>query len=180
MPLPALVARFLPLSIPVPGVDANANANANAKVSATAAPVKGAAKTVQRQDLPRLVRELRRELVGWHLRRAWVGRLSGVLGVGVGGSEREERVVAGMGVGRRRGGRGIKEVETVDAEGMDVRIEWEDGRVGRVRVDKGGRVERAVVLGERGRERDVERRLCGGEGRMEGLAGRLLEISGVA
>jgi len=172
IPLPALVARHLPLLTPARSVDANANAGA--------APVKGVAqKRAQRQDLPRLVRELRRELVGWHLRGACLRRLRGTCGLETREAAAGERETESM-----PGRSGIKEIEATDAEGMDIRIGWENGRVGRVRVDKGGRVERAVVVGERGRERVVERAIvCGkgeGKGRLEGLGGRLLEVAAVA
>lgn len=155
-------------------MDANANANADA------APVKGGAKRgAQRQDLPRLVRELRRELVGWHLRGACLRRLRGTCGL-----ETREAAVEERETESRPGRSGIKEIEATDAEGMDIRIGWEDGRVGRVRVDKGGGVERVVVVGERGRERVAERLIVGekgeGKGRLEGLGGRLLEATGVA
>lgn len=105
------------------------------------------------QDLSRLVRELRREVVGTGLRRGAVERV-------------REGVV----------GTGVRDVRGVGAEVRDVRIEWRGGAVGRVRVGKGGRVEKAVVLGEGGRAREVERRLVGGDGRVEGLAERVREV----
>jgi len=153
-------------------VDANANADA--------APVKGVAqKRAQRQDLPRLVRELRRELVGWHLRAACLRRLRGTCGL-----KTREAAAGERESGMRPGGSGIKEIEATDAEGMDIRIGWEDGWVGRVWVNKGGGVERVVVVGERGRERVVERVIVcekgEGKGRLEGLGGRLLEVAAVA
>lgn len=164
------------MPLPARGADADAVESANADLVV----VKEGGRRTQRQDLGRLVRELRRELVGWHFRRACVGRLRWEVGLGVGGGE----VGAGERATWRGKGGGVKVIEALDAEVMDVRVEWVDGRVGRVRVDKGGRVERAVVLGARGRERAVERGIVcgvgGAVGRLEGLGTRLLEVPAVA
>ena len=87
-----------------------------------------------------------------------------------------------MMVGKGKGGgrAGVKDIRATDAEGLDIRIEWDDGRVGRVRVSRDGRVEKAVVFGEKGRERGAERVLVGGgEGRVEGLGGRLMDVLGL-
>lgn len=91
-----------------------------------------------------------------------------------------------VGVERRKGaveggvlGKEVREVRVTDKEGRDVRIEWRDGAVGRVRVGKDGRVEKVVVLGERGRAREVERKLGGGDGRVEGLVERVREVAGL-
>jgi len=63
----------------------------------------------------------------------------------------------------------------VDAEAKQVRIEWMDGKIGRMVVGRGGEVLKCVVIGEEGRDRETERVVLGGDGRMEGVAGRLLE-----
>lgn len=72
--------------------------------------------------------------------------------------------------------RGMKEISATDAEGMDVRMEWNDGRIGRVKVTRDGSLEKAVVFGDKGRERRVEQLLVGGDGRIEGLRQRLMEL----
>lgn len=105
-----------------------------------------------RQDLVGLVREVRREIVGGERRK---GAVEGVLG------------------------KEVREVRVTDKEGRDVRVEWRDGAVGRVRVGKDGRVEKVVVLGERGRAREIERKLGGGDGRVEGLVERVREVAGL-
>ncbi|KAA6408325.1 MAG: hypothetical protein FRX48_08067 [Lasallia pustulata] len=98
-------------------------------------PAAGAAtKAAPAQDLPRLVRELRREVAGYHLRMGAVERVrAGLVGKGVGAE--------------------VKDVRVGDAEGREVRIEWKDGAVGRVRIGKEGGLERAVVFVEGGRAR---------------------------
>ena len=55
---------------------------------------------------------------------------------------------------------GIKEVKAVDAENRDVRIEWEDGSVGRIVVDSSGNLEKVVILNhERSRIKEKERNI---------------------
>ena len=142
IPLAALVAKWLPAPR-VAGVGAVELEKAERK-----------------QNLPRLVRELRREIAGFHMRKGAVERL------------RE-------GLVKEAGTTGVGDVKATDAEIRDVRIEWRDWAVGRVRIGKDGRVEKAVVLGEGGRAREMERKLLGGDGRVEGLAERLREVEGL-
>ena len=113
-----------------------------------------------RQDLPRLVREVRRELVSYHLRRAAIASLQRA------GSALSDKVV----------------VSEDDACARDVRLEWTDGRIGRVRIGAAGGVQKCVVFGRSGRLRRAERALLGGggagkaRGRIEDLAERLSAV----
>ena len=60
--------------------------------------------------------------------------------------------------GRRNASDGVRDVSAVDAEGQDVKIEWADGMIGRVRMGEDGRVEKVAVIGEDGkRKRGVEK-----------------------
>lgn len=104
------------------------------------------------------MREVRREVVGGERRRGAVERV-------------RERVLGE--------GSGVRDVKVTDKEGRDVRIEWRDGATARVRLGKDGRVEKVVVLGEGGRAREMERKLLGGDGRVEGLAERVREMEGL-
>lgn len=108
------------------------------------------------QGLERFVRGVRREIVGWR---------------------RRMDVIRGMGREFAAGGV-IVDVSAADAEAKQVRIEWVDGRVGRCVVGEDGAVEKCVVIGEEGRDWEVERRILGGEKgdpSMTGIGERLKE-----
>jgi central kinetochore subunit Mal2/MCM21 len=62
-------------------------------------------------------------------------------------------------------------------EAKQVRIEWVDGRIGRCVVGDAGLLEKCVVIGEHGRDREVERMVLGdtGSSRMEDIGERLRE-----
>lgn len=116
----------------------------------------------KRQDLSRFVRAVRREVVGYH------NRISVIKGL-----RREFKLdekVSRKGKGRERV---IADITAADAEAKQVRIEWVDGRIGRAVVDDKGEVRKCVVVGEDGRDREVERRVVGGG--MEGIGERLRE-----
>ena len=101
------------------------------------------------------MRELRREIVSYHLRKDAIEKLRDGL-VGADG--------------------GVSDVKATDAELRDIRIEWTDEAVGRARIGKDGTVEKVVVVGEGGRSREMERKLLGGDRRVEGLAERLGDV----
>lgn len=116
----------------------------------------------KKQDLNRFVRALRRDIVGYH------NRLSVIKGL-----RREFKLdekVSRKGKDRERV---IADITAADAEAKQVRIEWVDGRIGRAVVDDKGEVKDCVVVGEDGRDREVERRVCAGG--MEGIGERLRE-----
>ncbi|KAI9703337.1 MAG: hypothetical protein M1836_007904 [Candelina mexicana] len=118
----------------------------------------------KKQNLPRLVRELRRELVSYHLRLASVESL---------------RAAICLNNTNQRSGNGIKDISLADAEGRNIRINWTNGNLGHVRIAKDGRIEQCVVMGEHGRERGIERTLMCGDGHMLGLAKTLLDFDSV-
>ncbi|MCJ1337715.1 hypothetical protein MMC09_002998 [Bachmanniomyces sp. S44760] len=116
--------------------------------------------TSKPQNLSRLVRELRREIISYHRRRDSVDNLRKRL---VGKKKPMQ--------GRRKGG--AKIVEAENAEITDLRFELnnaeeeeEGGRatIGRVKITKGGKIEKVVVQGGDGRRnRVMERRLARAE-----------------
>ncbi|MCJ1420765.1 hypothetical protein MMC32_007124 [Xylographa parallela] len=94
------------------------------------------------QNVARLVRDLRRELISYHLRQDAIVTIGEHRSLGVDG---EQQI-------------GVKEVKVVDAENRDMRIEWEDRTVGRVVIDNNGNLEKVVVLNhKRTRLREKER-----------------------
>lgn len=128
------------------------------------------ARSSRRQDLRGFVRELRRELVAWHLRSDAVELLRERLGLSDGG-------VLPDGVERLspESKAGVVSLAPTAVEARYVRLEWEDGRVGRFKLSNTGIVERAVVIGDRGRDKQVEVAMTGGGGRVETLLERLKE-----
>ena len=111
------------------------------------------------QRLPQLVRELRRELIAYHSRSDSIRAL-------------QEEVNPRDGEGRY----GIVEVAPEGADARDIRMEWEDGRIGRVRMAKDRVITKAVVFDESGRRRDVERRLMSEPRGVESLMRKLQEV----
>ncbi|KUJ14502.1 uncharacterized protein LY89DRAFT_784435 [Mollisia scopiformis] len=116
----------------------------------------------KRQDLTRFVRALRREIVGYH------NRVSVIKGL-----RKEFKLDEKVSRKGKERERVIADISVADAEAKQVRIEWVDGRIGRAVVDDKGDVKKCVVIGEEGRDREVERRVCAGG--MEGIGERLRE-----
>ena len=124
IPLAALVRRYLPQS------------------AATDAPQ---SKRPVKQHLPRLVRELRTELVCYHLRRASIALLQQKCG-----TTGDEQVNA------------IREISDEAGDSRNVRVEWLDGKIGRVRINKEGLLSRCVIFDTKRRRRDLERTVMSG------------------
>lgn len=120
----------------------------------------------RRQDLRAFVCELRRELVSWHLRCDAVDFLREKLGLD--GSDDDA-----SGSSEREHGTGIVSLAPTAIEARYVRLEWEDGRVGRFKLSNTGIVERAVVIGDKGRDQPMEEAMTGGGGKVETLLERL-------
>lgn len=118
----------------------------------------------RKQDLRGFVRELRRELVSWHLRSDAVDLLREKLGLGDDNSSGPLETLPDT---------GIVSLAPTAIEARYVRLEWEDGRVGRFKLSNTGLVERAVVIGDKGRDQRTEEAMTGGGGRVEGLLDRL-------
>jgi central kinetochore subunit Mal2/MCM21 len=148
IPLAALAARHLP----VPKLDSDSDEKGQVK-----------------QDLGRFVRALRRQIVAYQNRTATIKGLRREFKLD------EEREKGKKGKERERV---IVDISAADAEAKQVRIEWVDGRVGRCVVGDSGNVEKCVVIGEQGRDWEVERRILGGEKgdpSMRGIGERLKE-----
>ncbi|RYP75109.1 hypothetical protein DL771_002570 [Monosporascus sp. 5C6A] len=122
----------------------------------------------RQQDLPRFVRALRRELVRYHNRVAVVGDLRRAVGLDGGGRRREgaETEMDRSAV--------VVDVSAADAEAKQIRIEWADGRSGRLLMNDDGGIVRMVVQGADGRDRETARQFLGGAVRIEEV-GRHLE-----
>ena len=118
----------------------------------------------KKQDLVRFVRSLRREIVGYHNRIAVIKSLRKAFALDEKSSKK--------GKGREKV---IGDISAADAEAKQVRIEWIDGRIGRCVVGDKGEVTKCVIIGEDGRDRETERRIMGGDKRMERIAERLKE-----
>ena len=116
----------------------------------------------KRQDLTRFVRAVRKEIVGYH------NRVSVIKGLRK--EFKLDEKVSRKGKDRERV---IADISTADAEAKQIRIEWVDGRIGRAVVDDQGEVKKCVIIGEQGRDREVERRICAGG--IEGIGERLRE-----
>lgn len=126
----------------------------------------------RKQDLNAFVRHLRKELAAWYARRDSISWLQERLGVTVGGdgsSMTEENEARRQ----RTNPALLVSLAATSLESRYVRIEWTDGRVGRFKISNSGLVERAVVIGEKGRDKRTESILMGGDGRVESLVDRL-------
>lgn len=138
--------------------------------------LKGVRKNRRKQDLRGFVRELRRELVAWHLRGDAVELLREKLGLI---EEDEAQIDPAERLSPEARG-GIVALAATALEARYVRLEWEDGRVGRFKLSNAGIVERAVVIGDDGRDKQMEDAMTGGGGRVETLLERLKERGAVA
>jgi len=119
----------------------------------------------KKQDFGRFVRELRKEAVGYHNRTTVIKSLRKEFKL-------DEDPKKGKGKERERV---IVDISAADAEAKQVRLEWVDGRIGRCVVGDGGDVKKCVVIGEDGRDREVERRILEKNGRVELIGERLRE-----
>lgn len=70
----------------------------------------------------------------------------------------------------------ITDISAVDAEAKQVRLEWEDGRTGRLVMDDDGKILKVVAHKENERDREGIRELLGGGSRIEELVRQLESI----
>lgn len=134
----------------------------------------------RRQDLRKLVQELRRELVAWHLRRDAVAFLQEELGITNNNTGEESQTEPGLAQRDPNSASwklGISSVSPTSIEARYVRLEWRDGRAGRVKLSNRGLIERAVIIGDEGRDKAIETAIVGGDGRVENLVQRLLNMA---
>ncbi|KAL3426921.1 CENP-o kinetochore centromere component [Phlyctema vagabunda] len=118
----------------------------------------------KKQDLLRFVRTLRKHIIAYHNRETTVKRMRKefLLDEKASRKGKEQNKV-------------IVDISVADGEAQHIRIEWADGKIGRCIVNDQGKVEKCVVIGEDGRDRETERRVLGGDQSMEGIAQRLKE-----
>lgn len=121
----------------------------------------------KRQDLKSFARALRKELVSYHKRIATISDLRKEFAL----DEKPTR----KGKERQQAEKVIADISAADAEARQLRIEWVDGRIGRVLISDEGVVRKCVVIGEQGRDRDVERRLMGVD-RSDGMGRRVESV----
>lgn len=130
----------------------------------------------RKPDLHAFVRTLRRELVSWQKRRDAVGLLREKLGVRNQDSDSEQDIFSDVKDGEGWlpiNPMGLASLSPTALEARYVRLEWEDGRVGRFKLSNTGMVERAVVIGDQGRDKILEAAMTGGDGRVESVLDRL-------
>lgn len=153
IPLGGLAARYLPAPGP-PTSSSISESGDDAKVP-------------RRQDLSRFVRTLRREIVRYHNRIAVIADLRRALGLD--GKRKDAKQLAEQS--------SILAISAVNAEAKQVRIDWKDGRSGRLVVGDDGEVVKLVVmLDGRGRDRELTRELLGAGSRLEDVAQRLAAV----
>ena len=143
----------------------------------------------RRQDLHAFVRALRRELVAWQLRRDAIGFLREKLGVRTQDHHETDATDTASPSNQNifsdeKGdgwlpinSMGLVSLAPTALEARYVRLEWEDGRAGRFKMSNTGIVERAVVIGDRGRDKVLESAMTGGDARVEGVLDRLMEYT---
>lgn len=113
------------------------------------------------QDLSRFVRTLRREIVRYHNRTAVISDLQKAAGLSGSSSADEDLEQA------------VASITAADIEAKQISIEWADGRAGRLVMSEDGQVQKLVVLGAAGRDREVARDLLGDSRRVEDVAKQL-------
>lgn len=150
IPLSGLAARYLP---------------APPKPAATGGGEKGEAATARgkRQDLSRFVRSLRREIVRYHNRVSVIADLRRA--VGLDGKRRDAEELAESSP--------LLAISAADIEAKQVRVDWKDGRSGRLVIGDDGDVVKLVVFGDMGRDRELTRELLSDGSRLEDVARKL-------
>lgn len=115
----------------------------------------------KRQDLSSFVRGLRRELVRYHNRTAVIGDLRSMAGLESKKGKAKELEVP------------ITDISAADAQAKQIRVEWSDGRSGRLVMDDDGDILKMVVQGEDGQDRETMRQFLGGSLRVEDVVKQL-------
>lgn len=141
----------------------------------------------KKTDLQSFVRELRNEVAGWQMRVQGVVMLRAEFGIvgdetdtsrpGVAkGSVEQIAVDITNDVPTEDPGRIVESITATSMEARYIRVAWIDGVVGRLRISDRGVVDRAVVFGDRGRERAVEIEIVRGNVKIEDLGQRLVDV----
>lgn len=147
IPLSGLAARYLPAP----------------RSSNTEAEDGPEGRTEKHQDLSRFVRALRRDIMRYHNRVAVIAELRKTIGLD--GKRKDAKEWAEKS--------SILAVSAADAEAKQVRIDWKDGRSGRLVIDDDGDVVKLVIFGENGRDRTLMRELLSSGSRLEDVAKQL-------
>lgn len=155
--------------LPCPGFSPGTGEDEDEDEAAMMKPWKGKKGSRRKQDLRGFIREVRRELVAWQLRRDALDLLKERLGLEDGSEDAGERQLADS--------LGIASLSATALDARYFRLLWEDGGLGLLRVSNAGIVDRAVVMDDAGRNKGLELALTGGDGRVESLLDRLMEWS---
>ncbi|KAI0839627.1 Cenp-O kinetochore centromere component-domain-containing protein [Hypoxylon sp. FL0890] len=115
----------------------------------------------KKQDLSTFARALRRELVRYHNRTSVIGDLRSSAGLESRKGKAKELEVP------------IVDISAADAQAKQIRVEWNDGRSGRLVINDDGDIVKMVVQGENGQDREAVRQLLGSSARVEEVARRL-------
>lgn len=113
-------------------------------------------------------------MVAWHLRLDTLDLLKEKLGFE---HEGPEILPGGHGEEGLADSLGIASLSAMGLDARYFRIQWNDGRIGRLRISNTGIVMRAVVMGDKGRDKVLEVALTGGNGRVENVVERLKECT---
>jgi central kinetochore subunit Mal2/MCM21 len=115
-----------------------------------------------KQDLSQFTRALRRELVRYQNRVSIIGDLGKAAGLGSDNKGKGKQTDIAL-----------KHISATDPEAKQVRLEWDDGRTGRLVMGDDGEIVKMVAHGDNGRDREAVRQLRGGSVRVEELVRRL-------
>ncbi|KAI1778905.1 Cenp-O kinetochore centromere component-domain-containing protein [Hypoxylon cercidicola] len=115
----------------------------------------------KRQDLSKFARTLRRELVRYHNRTAVIGDLRSAAGLESKKGKAKELKDP------------IVDISAADAQAKQIRVEWSDGRTGRLVMSDDGDIVKMVVQGENGQDRESVKQLIGESVRIEDVTKRL-------
>ncbi|OAA61614.1 Centromere protein Cenp-O [Niveomyces insectorum RCEF 264] len=123
-------------------------------------------------DLYGFARALRRALVGYHNRLAVIGDLRRAVQQQTSANAAAESTSGDA--DSVQNSKALVDVSGADAEAKQIRLDWTDGRTGRLILDDDGDIQNLVVIGTAGvRDRVAARELLAGETTAMGLVRRL-------
>jgi central kinetochore subunit Mal2/MCM21 len=124
----------------------------------------------QRQDMHGLLKHVRADLVSWTLRRDAIRNLQKQLRLPSQATDlRTAEPVRDLSVGMF----GVRSLAATAVEATQIKIEWANGAVGRLRISDRGTIERAVIYDHAGRMKEVEMMLTRDTSSILELASRL-------
>ena len=128
------------------------------------------------QDLHKLVQRVRQELVSWHLRKEAIERINDQLGLKsrAGPIEAQEPLDSLLEHEQQSSdGHGVVSIQPTSVEAEYVRVQWRDGKLGRIKLSNSGDLDRCVIYGDDGRVKEVEDFLMDGKAHVKELGNRL-------